>query len=121
MKLRLLSAAVLMSVGLQAEPLRSAERLHSMARETKTAKDHAKVSKQYRLQAEALEAEAAKHEAAAAEYTRSLGPMRHKWPAMAPRALHEAKQKAVEARQAARESRVLADRHLRLAVEAQAD
>jgi hypothetical protein len=121
MKLLLLGASILLSVGLQAEPVLSAERLHSMAREARTANQHARVSKHYRLRAEALEAEAAKHEATAAEYTRSLGPMRHKWPAMAPRALHEAKRKAVEARQAARESRALAGRHLRLAVEAQAD
>ena len=121
MKLRLLMMTVLVSVGLQAEPVLSAERLHAMAREAKTVKEHAEVSRHYRLRAAALEAEAAKHEADAAAYTRSLGAMQYKWPAMAPRALQTAKQKAVEARGAARESMVLADRHLRLSVEAQAD
>lgn len=101
-----------------AEPMVPAERLQAMAREAKSFKQHAEVAKYSRLQAESLTAEAVKHEREAERLANSTGAMRHKWPAMAPKAINQAKDRALEARRAARESYELADRHQRLAIEA---
>lgn len=95
------------------------ESLSAMASKASTHAEHATVAKHYRLQAQAFEEEAAGHEKRAAKLAASAPPISHKWPSMAPRALHEAKQKALDARRAARESHLLAQRHVNLAVEAQ--
>ena len=114
----LMVGALALGSSLLAEPMVPAERLQAMAREAKTVKQHAEVAKHSRLQAESLAAEAVKHEREAEKLSNSMGAMRHKWPAMAPKAIHQAKQAALEARRAARESYELADLHQRLAVEA---
>jgi hypothetical protein len=95
--------------------------LMAVSREARTVGEHADVARRFRLQAEAFAAKAAEHEAAAARISRQAPGMLQKWPAMAPPALNRAKQQALEARRSAIESRAMADHHLRLAVEAQAD
>ena len=97
------------------------DRVHAMARTANTAASHAAVAKQYRLHADALDAKAAEHEKDAREFTRASGAIVHKWPGMASGQLQTAKTNAMEARRAARETRALADHHIRLAVEAQAE
>lgn len=96
------------------------EPVHVRAARADTAAEHAAVARDYRLQAEAFAAKAAAHEKEAAQLTRASGAMIHKWPAMASRQLQNEKAKALEARRAELESRALADRHIRLAVEAHA-
>jgi hypothetical protein len=96
------------------------ERLAAAAREARTVADHASLAKRYRLQAEGFDATAAAHETRAEKLTRNAPGIAHKWPAMAPGTHTQAKRQALDARQAARESRALADKHLRLSVEAQA-
>jgi hypothetical protein len=95
--------------------------LMSASREASTAREHADLARRFRLQAEAFDATAAEREAAANRIARQAPGMLSKWPAMAPPALAHAKQQALDARRSAQESRTMADRHLRLAVEAQAD
>lgn len=97
------------------------EALHARAATARTTAQHAAVAKEFRLQAESLGQKAAAHEKEAEQLMRSAGPMVHKWPAMAPRKLQEEKALAVQARRQEREARKLADHHLRMAVEAQAD
>jgi len=94
--------------------------LMASSREAQTVSQHADLARRFRLQAESLDAKAAEREAAAARQASQAPSIVHKWPSMATGALNQAKQQAIEARRAAQESRSLADRHLRLAVEAQA-
>ncbi len=96
-------------------------RLTALAGEARTSAEHAKVAKEYRLQAESFEATAAEYDATVKRLSKNPSPMTYKWPSMASPDLVQAKQKAVEARRAARESRELADHHLRRSVEALAD
>lgn len=100
---------------------RTAQTLADRASQAKTPADHAKVAKSYRLQAEAFDAKAAEHEARAAALAKHQPGIAYKWPAMAPPDITTAKQQAMEARRAARESRELAEHHLRLSVEALAN
>lgn len=116
----LAAAAAVMSVPAAAAEPMPHDRLQALARSASTPAEHAEVAKQYRLHAEAQEAIAAQHEARVAQLTRSSGAIIHKWPGMASAQLQAARRDAVQARRAARESWELADRHLRLAVEAQA-
>lgn len=99
----------------------STAQLAALAREARTPSDHATVAKGYRLQAESLEAKAAEHEARVERLSKHQPPVIHKWPAMGSGDLAKAKRQALDARRAARESRQLADHHLRLSVEAQAN
>lgn len=94
-------------------------RLMARSREARTVSEHADLARQFRLQAESFDAKAAEREAAARRQARQTPAIVHKWPAMATGSLNQVKQQALEARRAAQESRSLADRHLRLAVEAQ--
>ena len=111
-----LTAAVVLPVT-GAEPVVEASKLSALARDARTPAEHAAVAKQYRLRAELFEAQAAEYEQSAKRRQQAAGPMIHKWPAMAPPAVQKDKQKAVEARRAARENRELAERHLRDSVE----
>jgi len=99
----------------------STTQLAALARDARTPSEHARVSKGYRLQAESFDARAAEHEARVAKLSRNQPGITHKWPAMAPPDLVKAKQQAMDARKAARQSRELADHHLRMSVEANAD
>lgn len=113
-------AGFLLAMPATAQTLAALESIHSTARNATTAAEHAAVAKQYRLHSEALDAQAAAHEKNVKDLTRAAGAMMHKWPAMAPAKLQKERTKAVETRRAARESASLAERHARLAVEAQA-
>jgi len=95
--------------------------LAQLARDARSPKQHADVARRYRVQAEALDVKAADQEKQAASMTRHQPGIAHKWPSMVPKALTQAKHDAMDTRRAARESRELADRHQRLAVEAMAD
>ncbi len=114
------TAALLMTVGANAESKAAMEQLQAMAAKANTAASHAAVAKQYRLHAESLTAKATGHEKDVADLTRAAGASIHKWPGSASGMLTKAKANAVEARKAAREASALADHHIRLAVEAQA-
>lgn len=96
----------------------SPAQLAALSREARTDAQHADVARRYRLQAESLDAKAAEQESLAARQAAQAPAIVHKWPSMAPRTLTETKQKAVDYRRAARESRAQAERHRQLAVEA---
>lgn len=98
-----------------------ASRLAALANEARTTEQHADVARRYRLQADALDKQAAEQEKRAAAMTAHAPGIAHKWPAMAPKATRQAKEQALETRRAARESRELAEQHQRLAVEGLAD
>lgn len=118
-------AAVAMTVSTEAvmtqQTHESTGQLAALAREARTPSDHARVAKAYRLQAESFEARAAEREADVARLTKNQPPIAHKWPAMAAGEIGKAKRQALGARRAAYESRQLADHHLRLSIEAQAN
>jgi hypothetical protein len=115
---RAATALVVTVAAFGAEPLLETAKLESLAVEARTPAEHATVSRHFRLRAEALDAKAAEHEANVRKLTKSAGAMVHKWPGMAPKSLQMERENAMEARRAARESRNLAEKHLRLSVEA---
>ncbi|MGE3473864.1 MAG: hypothetical protein AB7O28_26220 [Vicinamibacterales bacterium] len=121
----LFAAALLVSAAgaaqVQAQSQDASTQLAALARDARTEGQHADVARRYRQQAEALDARAVEQEKLAATQARNAPAIVHKWPSMAPKALTEAKQKAIEYRRAALESREIADRHYRLAVEARAN
>jgi hypothetical protein len=111
-------ALFLASMIMTAAPMMEREKLEKMAESANSPKEHAFVSKQYRLQAEEFERKAAKHEADARKLQSAHGnPIAHKWPAMAARPSVKERQLAMEARRAAAECLEAADRHMRLSVE----
>lgn len=95
--------------------------LAELARSATSSTEHARVAKGYRLQADALDARALEFETKVARSSRNAPPMAHKWPAIAQPDVVKAREQAMDARRAARESRQLADHHIRLSVEARAD
>ena len=113
--------ALLASLSLAVPVRAQADQVALMAasREASTLREHADLARRFRVQAEAFDVKAAEHEAVAARVARQTPGMLQKWPAMTPPALTKAKQQALDARRSALESRVMADRHLRLAVETQ--
>ena len=118
------AAALLMAVPARAEKpadkTATDERLQAMANGASTPAEHAAVARYYRLRAEAFEQRASEHEASVRKMSAATAPMIHKHPGMAPRKLQEEKDRAVQARRAAQEAYRLADKHVTLAVEAQA-
>jgi hypothetical protein len=111
---------LLVGVPAGAQSVRSVEQTHAMAATADSPTEHATAARQYRLHAEALDAKAEEHETKVKALTRAAGASIYKWPGMASGQLKNEKAKAMEARRNAREMMALADRHLRLAVEAQA-
>lgn len=91
--------------------------LLELSRRASTPQEHARVAKQYRVRAEALEAQAARHEAAASANPATQPPIAHKFPSAFGTKAAEEKQNAVQARRAAQEARTLAHWHLSRAVE----
>lgn len=89
------------------------------SREATTLTEHASLAKAFRLQAESQEARAREHETRVQALQRQALPIEKKWPSMATGPLRTAKEQALAARRAARESRALAAHHLALAVESQ--
>lgn len=101
-----------------AEPVTEVAKIHRLAKEARTAADHVKVAKMYRLQGEALQVKAAAHEDQAKELdAQPKPPLAHKWPAMVPPKSRQERDLAIQARRAARESFDLAAKHIQLAVE----
>jgi hypothetical protein len=96
--------------------LMNAEELARLAKDARTAEEHATVAKQYRLRGEWHEKEAVKHEQKVRAMSNS--PIAQKWPAMAPKRAGQERHLAVEARRASQEAFRLAERHTQLAVEA---
>jgi hypothetical protein len=118
----LMAAVVLMGMPLPAvaaDLIVEDHELIAMAKSAATPAQHAAVAKQYRLRAEALEANASDHEAAARKAEgRPLPPIAHKWPAMYRNTgVEKEKQLAIQARKAAEEARSLAAYHLSRSVE----
>lgn len=113
-------AAGLLAAPVSAQSAGALEQIHAMAASANSFSAHATVAKQYRLHAEALDTMAAEHEKNVRELTRVAGASLRKNPGSASRMLQNEKTKAMEARRWARETMVLADHHLRLAVESQA-
>jgi len=111
-------ALALLVSGVMVSAQDSASQLAALGREARTAGEHADVAKRFRMQADTLDLEAARHEVQAEQLAKHAPAIVHKWPSMAPKELTRAKQQAVEARRAARESRDLAAQHQSLAVEA---
>jgi hypothetical protein len=109
----------LFTVPVMAQTLLAIGATHAKAAEARSATQHAAVSREYRLHAEALNKEAAAHEKNVSDLVRAM-PQVQKWPGLASGQLQTAKSKAVETRRAAREAMALADHHMRLAVEVQA-
>lgn len=92
--------------------------LELMAESARCAAEHGEVARGYRLRSEQLEAKAVKHEKKAAELeARPKGPMHAKWPAMAQKPWAKERDLAMQARRAANESKLLAEKHLRLGME----
>ena len=116
-----LTMAALMTGAAYGQTTAKMERTHSLASSARTSVQHATVSKQYRQHAESFAAQAAEHEKNVRDLTRASGAAPIKWPGLASGQLQKEKEKALEARRAERETKELADRHLRLAVEAQAE
>lgn len=116
-----LTLAALMTGAAYGQTTAKLEQTHASAYSAKSSGQHAKVAKQYRQHAESFAAQAAAHEKNVRDLTRASGAAAIKWPGLASGQLQKEKAKAVEARRAERETKELADRHLRLAVEAQAE
>ncbi len=96
----------------------NAGRIEALAREARSAGEHADVAKRYRVHAESLETAAAEFESRVAQLASASASISAKWPSMAPRTLTQTRQQAAEARRAAQECRQLAERHQGFAVEA---
>lgn len=112
------AVAFVLFVGGVAAAQENADRIEALAREARSAGEHADVAKRYRVHAESLDAKAAGFESRVAQMASSSASISAKWPSMAPRTLTQTRQQAAEARRAAQESRQLAERHQGFAVEA---
>lgn len=104
----------------QNNALPSLVRVHGQAADANSPAKHAEVARNYRLHAEALNAQAAGLEKEAVALTRAGGAPVVKWSGLGAGKLQDVKTNALETRRAARETMDLADYHLRLAVETQA-
>lgn len=91
--------------------------IEKLSKEASTPEEHARVSRQYRLRAESLEAKAKMHEQEAERMLTGHNPMAAKWPAMVRNGADRERRLAIEARRAAQECYARADHHIRLAVE----
>ncbi|MGV3520062.1 hypothetical protein [Luteitalea sp.] len=91
-------------------------RLATMAAQAESPEQHARVAEQYRDRAESLDSQAARYERAARRLEKGWFPNEHKAQSML-RPGYAERQKAANARTAARETRVLAERHQKIAVE----
>lgn len=117
------AAAIALAIPAAAQnnTLPSLVRVHGQAADANSPAKHAEVARHYRLHAESLNAQAAAWEQEAAELTRASGAPVLKWPGLASGQLQDVKTSALEARRAALETMALADHHLRMAVETQAN
>lgn len=92
-------------------------KLAEMAKSAKTADDHRELARIYREQAAEFESKAKKHEGKADELAGRAGynPLKHKWPAMVQGPIDRERNLAMQARRAAKESILLAERHEEMA------
>jgi hypothetical protein len=95
--------------------------LFALSREARTTRDHADLARRFRLQANAFDTAATEHEAKAKALTASSSPAAKKWPEVMMPDVKRAKQRAMDARRAARESREMSRHHAQQAVETLAD
>lgn len=115
------SMAALWTPALAQEPI-AGSKLEQMAEAAQSPAEHVAVAKEFRLRAENFEAKAKKHEETAQKLqAQPKSAIAHKWPAMSRQPWVKERQLAIEAQRAAKESFDLADRHMRLGVEALAD
>jgi hypothetical protein len=89
--------------------------IEKLAKVAQSPAEHAKVAKHYRLRAESLTEKADRLEREVREQKASPSPMAQKWPAMVVNARERKEQVAMQARRAAQESLMLAERHEDLA------
>ena len=91
-------------------------RLARLAADADTAAQHASVARAFRDRADALDAEAADHEAEVRNLEARRFPYQYKLPSnLQPE--YQKRQRAIDARRAARGARALAQRHSQLAVD----
>jgi hypothetical protein len=97
----------------------SHEALQVLARDARTAADHADVARQFRQRAERLTVTADQIEARAREHRQTTSQLDAKWPAsgMSDRHVANLRNEATSARQDAHDARVAATRHYGLAIE----
>jgi hypothetical protein len=92
------------------------QRIAKMAAAAESAEQHAEVATEARARAEQLDAEAARNEKIARRLEKNWFPNEYKTPSMLQPGYKE-RQRAANARHAARESRALAKRHHQIAVD----
>lgn len=92
------------------------QRIAMMAAEAESAEQHAQVATEARSRAEQLDAEAARYEKIARRLEKNWFPNEYKTPSMLQPGYKE-RQRAANARHAARESRALAKRHRQIAID----
>lgn len=115
-------AAVLIPLASAEEPRVADARLEQMALAAQTPAEHVAVAKQYRQRAESFKAAAQRHETEARVLeARPRSPLEYKWPAMSRQPWVKERQLAIQARRAASECLAVAERHMRLGVEALAE
>jgi len=95
--------------------------LLALSRDARTTRDHADLARRFRLQAEEFHATASQHEAEVKRLTNAAPPSVKKWPHLTMPDVSKAKQRAVDARRAAHESRELSQHHAQQAVETLAE
>lgn len=98
-----------------AESALGSKDIEKLAKVAQSPAEHAKVAKHYRLRAESLTEKADRLEREVRQQKASPSPMAQKWPAMVVNARERKEQVAMQARRAAHESLVLAQRHENLA------
>jgi len=91
--------------------------LFALSREARTTRDHADLARRFRLQAESFDATASQHEANVKRLTDAAPPSVKKWPHLTMPDVSKAKQRAIDARRAARESREMSRHHAQQAIE----
>ena len=92
------------------------QRIAAMAAAAESAEQHAQVASEARARAEHLDAEAARYEKMARRLEKNWFPNEYKTAAMLQPGYKE-RQRAANAREAARESRALARRHRQIAID----
>lgn len=111
MRTLMLSLIATAGLALAAEP--DAKRLAAMARAAATPAANADVARGYREWAAVLDEKAKNHEAEAEALAKAPGynAMRYKWPALAAAPAERERRLAMQARRAANEARLTAEKH----------
>ena len=99
-----------------AQVLDEDRRIAQLAAEAESAEQHARVASEARERANQLDAQAARYERTARRLEKNWFPNEYKTPSMLQPGYRE-RQRAANARQAAKETRVLAKRHHQIAID----